>query len=211
MANKKMNWKNLVANMPDESITSVELDESIFSIPSINVKNTLTLPEMVSFVSDVTAMVIDPDEAEYTPESFDFAIRLGVMQHYAGIAFPSGRDSVMKGMANKAYSILYSTNLYERIFAHINRDQFYAMQGAIEERINFNREMIASTAAKKISELMTKMDEMLAEGQNALNQIDSEQFAEALANISRVELVGSTGKEASNSVIPINPSAKRGE
>ena len=123
MANKKLTWKNLVVNVPVATKT-VELDEAVFGAPSIEVKHTLNMDEASAFVADIVNMCIDEDEAEYTPEFFDFANRLCVLCHYAGIPLPSGKDGAVRSMAKTAYYTLYETDLYSNILTAINFEQY---------------------------------------------------------------------------------------
>lgn len=203
MANKKMTWKKFVVNTPDNKVATVELDEKVFGIPSIEVKHTLTMNEMISFVSDVVSMCVDEDSAEYTPASYDFAIRLCVMNYYAGIPMPSGSDSAVHGMLETAYSVLYETDLYDRIIKNVNDDQFFAMTDAVDEHIRYMRDMLVSSAARKSMELISKMDEMMRDSKNVLDQIDSENFAKAVEHMSQLaalDVAQSTQRPATSDI-----------
>ena len=90
MANKKITWKNFIANMPQDTTATIELNPEVFGVESIEVKRTLDMDAMSEFVGNVVAMCIDKDTAEYIPESYDFAIRLNVLNHYAGIPIWQG-------------------------------------------------------------------------------------------------------------------------
>ena len=185
MANKKITWKNFIANMPQDTTATIELNPEVFGVESIEVKRTLDMDAMSEFVGNVVAMCIDKDTAEYIPESYDFAIRLNVLNHYAGIPLPSGKDGVVQHMLRKAYFILYETDLCDKIMAHINQSQFRSLLDSVSERIRFERDMMVSSVAQKVNELVNKMDEVMSESQNVLNHIDSDNFGKAIENLSR--------------------------
>lgn len=190
MANKKITWKNFIANMPKDATTTINIDPSLFGVDSLEIKRTLDMNEMTEFVSNVVTMCIDSDAAEYVPESYDFAIRLNVLSMYAGIPLPTGKDGAVQSMLKKAYFVLYETDLCDKITACINQVQFKALLDSISERIRFERDMMVSSAAQKVNELIGKMDEVMSESQNVLGQIDSENFGKALESMSKIGLLG---------------------
>lgn len=217
MANKKITWKNLIVNYPEESKATVELDEAIFGVPSLEVKHNLNMKEMASFISDVVSMCIDEAEAEYTPEFYDFAIRLSALNHYAGISLPTGRDGAVQHMMEKAYTVLYTTDLYDKVYAKIDMDQFGSMLDAINERIRFIRDLLVSSSAQKLGELLQAVDDMVNEGKSALEQLDGEQFAQALENMAKLGVIEKQNPNAEyadeaecnpdNNVIQMRPGA----
>ena len=56
--------------------------------------------------------------------------------------------------------------------------------------------MLLSAAANKVNELITKMDGMMSESTEILNQVDSENFAKALENMSKAGLFGNPAPAA---------------
>lgn len=190
MANKKITWKNFIVNMPLGATATINIDPEVFGADSLEIKHTLDMNEMTEFVSNVAAMCIDSDTAEYIPESYDFAIRLNVLNMYAGIPLPSGKDGAVQSMLKKAYFVLYETDLCDKITACINQVQFRILLDSISERIRFERDMMVSSVAKKVTDLIDRMDEVMGESQNVLSQIDSENFGKALENMSKIGLLG---------------------
>lgn len=189
MANKKITWKNLIVNYPEDSKATVELDEAIFGVPALEVKRNLNMKEMASFISDVVSMCIDEAEAEYTPEFYDFAIRLSVLNHYSGVPLPTGKDGTVQHMMEKAYIVLYTTDLYDKIYSKIDTHQFGSLLDAINKRIRFNRDLLVSSSAQKLGELLQTVDNMVSEGKNALEQLDGERFAQALENMAKLGVI----------------------
>jgi len=190
MANKKITWKNFIENMPQGSVETMKVDQSIFGVESVDVKRTIDMTAMTEFVADVVNMCIDKETAEYIPESYDFAIRLSVLNHYVGIPLPAGKDGAVQHMLQKAYFILYETDLFPKVMAHINQTQFNAMVNSISERIRFERDMLLSSVAQKANELINKMDEVMSESQSVLDHIDSENFGKAIENMSKLGMLG---------------------
>ena len=109
----------------------------------------------------------------------------------------------MQHMLRKAYFILYETDLCDKIMAHINQSQFRSLLDSVSERIRFERDMMVSSVAQKVNELVNKMDEVMSESQNVLNHIDSDNFGKAIENLSRFGQPdsGETGFAAMNDSI----------
>lgn len=196
MSEKKLTWKNIAPGMTDENEAIVELDnEEFWGVSELKVKHTLSMQEMGAFVGSVVSMCIDEENAEYSPEMFNFATRLSVMHYYAGIPFPSGKDGTVQRMSSKAYFILYDTDLYENVLKHINLVQFDTMTSAIRTRIQFYRDLFVSAAVQKVTGLLEKMDEQMNEGMDALRQIDLDGLEQVAKQVSEKGFAISDPKE----------------
>lgn len=183
MANKKMTWKNIVAKTPEEKMTRIEVSEEIFAVPAIEVKHTLNMQEMANFVSNVVSMCFDMEKAEYTPEFYSFAMRLNVLGCYAGIALPEGKNGAVKSMVEKAYAVLYGTDLYERVLSCINEAQFEAITRAVDAQISFNRDLITSAAVQRVSQMIERMDGIVSDEMGALDKIDIDGLTQAVSRL----------------------------
>lgn len=116
------------------------------------VQKTIPLDEAISFVNEVVESCIDSDEASYVPESYDFAIRIGVINYYSNLKLPTSID--------KQYDFIYRTPAYYQILENINKGQYSAIIKAIDEKITYMKDMMVSTASGKIIDLLSKFNEL---------------------------------------------------
>ena len=82
----------------------------------IVVKKSLTLEDMLKFVSDVVKTCTEQEAGGYMPELKDFAIRLNVVEMYSNVKLP---DNV-----NHKYFILVNSGIVETILENININQY---------------------------------------------------------------------------------------
>lgn len=175
MANKKMTMKTLMASIPEADKTDVKLEGEWFKDVTIQVRRTLPLEDAMHFVTDIASTCIDDEKADFMPEVFDFAVRLYVVMYYANIDLSND--------AKKAYRILYETNLFEQVYAHVNTSQSANLILSAEKRIDHWRNILTSSLAGKMAEVMQKMDEVMAGSAEMTEAIESEDFKAAVARL----------------------------
>ncbi len=146
---------------------------------TIQIKRTLPLPEMVSFVQEVVEACVDMETGDYVPEAYDFAIRVGVLTHYANFAMPANTD--------KQYWLVYNTRAFKQVINHINEYQFNDIIRTIDKKIQFMLDVISSTAFGKINEVITKFGEIAEVGAKAFGGADAGDIAGVIENISKVK------------------------
>lgn len=186
---KKTTFNMIAAAMTMTEPTKVEP----FGLPGIElqVKHVLSMKEAMAFVKDIVLSCIDMDEMEYTPEAFDFAVRVGILNKYAGIDMPKSLD--------KAYDIVYGTDLLAEVEAVIDTAQKDCLVEAAMDRIAYMRDMQVALAGDKMQKLFNRMDEMMSEGTEILNRASEidvaqlEKVAEMLQHPSTTENI--TGDE----------------
>lgn len=175
MATKRYTAASLMASIPTTYKTEVKPEGDCFKDVIIQVRRTLPLEDAVRFVKDITMTCIDDDNAEYSPELFDFAMRLYVLMYYANIDLTKD--------VKKAYTILYDTSLFNQIVPWVNNEQLNALIKSAGERIEHWKSIISSSVAGKVSTIMHKMDEMMSGGAEMMEAIDSDGFKEAIARL----------------------------
>lgn len=188
---KKMTFNMIAAAMTKNEPMKLEP----FGLPGIElqVKHILSMKEAMAFVKDIVLSCIDMDEMEYTPEAFDFAVRVGILNKYAGIDMPKSLD--------KAYEVVYDTDLLLEIEGMIDTDQKNSLVAAAEARIAYMRDMQVALAGDKMQKLFNRMDEMMNEGTEILNragEIDVaklEKMADMLQNRDTAENAGSVDRK----------------
>lgn len=146
---------------------------------TIQIKRTLPLSEMVSFVQEVVESCVDMETGDYVPESYDFAIRVGVLTHYANFTMPSNMD--------KQYWLVYNTRAFQQVLKHIDECQFNDIIRTIDKKIQFMLDVISSTALSKINEVISKFGEIADIGARTFGGADSGKVISAIENISKVK------------------------
>lgn len=197
MANKKITINTLMASIPETEKTEVKLEGEYFKDVTIQVKHSLPLEEAMSFVRDIVATCTDDEEAEFLPELFDFAVRMYVVMYYAGVDL--SKD------VKKAYRILYDTKLFELVYAHVNTSQSSNLILAAEKRIEHWKNILSSSVAGKVTEMMRKLEDLL-EGSAAMTEaIDSADFKVAVERLAEAGILKPDGSpipaQANDSIV----------
>lgn len=144
----------------------------------IQIKKTIALPEMISFVQEVVESCIDSETGEYLPEAYDFAIRVGVLTRYANFAMPANME--------KQYMLIYSTSAFDQVLQHININQFNDIVRAIDKKIKFMLDVISSSAVTKINEVINKLSEIASAGEKAFDGVDANDMAKVIQGVSKL-------------------------
>jgi hypothetical protein len=143
----------------------------------IQIKKCLPLDEMLAFVQEVVESCIDVETGEYTPEAYEFAIRVGVLTHYANFTMP---DNV-----ERQYFLIYNTHAFKQVLNRIDESQFNDIIHIIGKKINFMLDVISSTAVSKINEVISKLGDIAKASESMFNGLNSEEIAKAVRGISK--------------------------
>lgn len=175
MASKKFSINSLVDTIPEVIKTDVKLVEECFKDVTLQVRRTLPLDDAMKFVNDISATCIDEEEAAYMPELFDFAVRMFILKYYANVDLTKD--------VKKAYQILYSTTLFEQVYANINTVQSTNLLIAAEKRIDHWKNILASTLAGKVTKMMHRLEDVMTGSDKMMEAIDSSEFKEAVKRL----------------------------
>lgn len=176
MASKKFTINTLMESIPEVNKTDVKLEGEYFKDVVVQVRRTLPLEDAMNFVKDITATCIDDEQAEFMPELFDFAVRMYVVMYYANVDL--SKD------VKKAYRILYDTTLFEQVYAHVNTAQSTNLILSAEKRIEHWKNILSSSLAGKVSEMLRKMEDVMAGSEEMMAAIDGDEFKAAVARLS---------------------------
>lgn len=179
--------------LPDNSVR-VQVGDS-----EILVTRTLPLFEMIRFVNEVVVSCVDAEACEYTPESYDFAIRAGVISHYAHLPLP---DKI-----EERYDAVYRSGVYEQIWEAIDHVQFDDILRTIDRKIRFMLDVMSSSAAMSIRAVMGEVEKMVSSVNAVFGGMDADAAKNVIRGISAVEnateedaawliLGGFTGKDS---------------
>lgn len=184
MSNKKHTIKTLMESIPEfnTNTTELKLEGDYFKDITLRIQYTLPLEDAVGFVKDVTATCVDDEQVEYMPELFDFAMRMYVLMYYANVDL--SKD------VKKAYRILYGTTIFEQVCECINPAQYDDLISSAEKRIEHWKNIISSSVAGKVSEMMSKLDEVMSSGREVMDAFNGDEFKSAVARLADAGILG---------------------
>ena len=135
----------------------------------VEIKPSLTYPEMLAFVNAVTNACFDDDTGEYMPEVRDYATRYAIVKMYTNIVLPEDND--------ECYVFLYDhTNLIKNVVSAIDEEQFDAMDRSISAKI-------ASLVDGNTKAMNSRMENLYS----SISEL-TEQFEKIFANISEEDI-----------------------
>jgi hypothetical protein len=149
-----------------------------FEDQPIAVQKTLSLQQALAFIKNTVSMVVDMETGEYMPEVCDFALKLNVILSYTDIAIPKDLE--------KAYKVVYESNLYDSVMDVINSEQYYILEDAVSDRVQYLRDMLVSGAAIQVNDMIKKMEDTMGDSLKTLNEFNSDSFLNALNSMQNV-------------------------
>lgn len=148
----------------------------------VTIKPTLSLRDMLSFVSDVSKSCFDMNTAAFMPELKDFTIKTCILEKYTNFTLPTNVEH--------QYELLYCTDVIDMILQHINIRQFEEMIAAIDDKVMHMAQANIESIHSQMTELYSAFDglqknfENLFAGINPddltgiLKSLNNEQFTE---------------------------------
>lgn len=146
---------------------------------TIQIKKTITLPEMMLFVQEVVEACIDGETGEYIPEAYDFAIRSAVLTHYANFAMPANLE--------KQYWLIYSTRAFQQVLNNINEQQFNDIIRAIDRKVKYMLDVMSSAAVSKINEVIAKFNDVAAASTKMFDGASPDDMAKFISGITKLK------------------------
>ena len=174
---KRVSINNFEKGLIKENIAT-EILEGTDDV-EFQVKRTLTLPEMMNFVTNIVDSCVDGEMGEYTPEAYDFAVRVNVLKCYANFAMPENYE--------KQYMLVYNTTAFDQVMRHINKDQFGDMMRSVDKKIKFMLDILSSSAAAKVSEVIEKFNDIGESFAKAFTNIDAGAMTSLLENAAKMK------------------------
>lgn len=133
----------------------------------ITIKRSLPLTEMLEFVQEVSEACFTTD-GTFVPEIMDFAIKSGILTHYANFTLPSNLE--------KQYWLIYSTDAIEAVCECINNAQLQEIVDAANRKIDHmcDTDIVATRA--KLNELYSAFEKMGEEFSNMFSGVNPEEL-----------------------------------
>ena len=194
MAAKKTAFDKIYATLKTKK-EKVALAGALEGI-EIEVTHTLDVDTMMEFVSMMVNACVDIEAAEYTPESYDFARYMGIMEYYCNIKLPDDYK--------KVYRVAIETDLIDQVLPHINTEQLSAIDSMVSARITYLRGILTSTAGTRTTELLNRVALVMENTEKMTEKLSGIDFSGAMENLAKMAYMKpEPAKAESPKVIPL--------
>lgn len=134
----------------------------------IDVKERLTMTEMLEFVAKVVSMCFD-DSGEYMPEILDYAVQSNIVEMYTDMVMPDDLEA--------QYDMLVRTNISSLITEHIDTIQFREMIKAIDRKLKYVSESNSEKIRADVERLFGMFDQLQESVGQAIQSITGSDIA----------------------------------
>jgi len=110
----------------------------------ITIKRSLPLAEMFQFSKEITDLCF-LESGSFIPEVMDFAIKSGILTHYANFTLPQSPE--------KQYQLIYGTDAVNVVLQHINEEQLQEISQAANRKIRYMCDTDIVAVRSKLNEL----------------------------------------------------------
>lgn len=111
---------------------------------------TLSINDMMQFVSNVVSGCFSSDGNVYMPEVKDFFIKFNILEMYANFAMPKN--------ASSRYDLVYRTDAVESVIARINHNQFDEILDSIDKKIDSIVQSNSNLIAAKMNDIVSAFE-----------------------------------------------------
>jgi len=149
---------------------------------NITIRRTLPLKDMMQFVADVVSSCVDAETAKYTPEIREFVIYSNILTSYANLKLPAN--------AEKQYEFIYSKegmDIISQVKEHIDTNQLYEIDEAIDARIWHEVKMIETVLAAKTNEMMMRIEAMVEQFEAVFGGISGDSLNSVMKKFSEMD------------------------
>ncbi len=154
------------------------MSNSTINLDDIKIKKILPLNIMTGFVEAVVDSCIDENSGEYTPQSYDLAIKINTVLYYSNYKLPKELEA--------QYKILLESDLYDYIVKHINQTQYKEILRAIDRKIKFKLDCISYSLTTPAKQIIDKLNNIIEENQKAFETLDKININELIENVKNI-------------------------
>lgn len=142
----------------------------------VTVKPTLSFENMMTFVDSVVKSCFTSDTGVYIPEVKDFALKSCILELYANFSMPSNIEH--------RYNLIYCTDAVEAVKEHINTEQLYEIECAIDEKIEHTAQANIDALNKQMNELYASLNNMQEQFANIFSGVGNDELSRLIGAIS---------------------------
>lgn len=141
-----------------------------------NIKKTLTLTEMLEFVSAAVQLCFAEGNDSYLPELRPFAIMNCIIDFYTDLDMPNETE--------ERYRILYCSDIVDKVLNAINMRQFNDIVDGIDKKIEHRVQSHIDAVFRQMDTVMEALDSMNTQMSNLFNGVDQDQIQALIKNVS---------------------------
>jgi len=139
----------------------------------ITIKHFLSISEMMTFVDQVTEFCFSED-GSYLPELKDFMIKSSILEKYANFSLPSN-------LTKRYEFICRSGEIVDFILERIDKNQFFRMIDAIDEKIDKKASSNINETTRRINDLFSSVEKFEDEFKDIFTGVDKGDLANFLS------------------------------
>lgn len=142
----------------------------------VEIKYSISFAEMLTFVNDVVSSCFQQDGG-FMPEVLDFIIKSNILTKYANFSMPNN--------LKHRYEIIYSTDIVDFVYRHINPAQIKEIMTSINRKIDYmcNSHILAvQRQLNKVADSLENMQQQTAELFNSVSAEDIAKITEAISS-----------------------------
>lgn len=147
---------------------------------TLNIKHTLSLPEMMEFVDSVSKLCFSEETGAYIPEVRDFGIKTYILEMYADIEMPKS--------TNDMYDLLYRTDIVYEVIDHINKVQLDEIVRAIDTKIKHLSDAKVDAITRQMHELYESFNNLEKQLENMFSGITADDMNKIINAMSNGQL-----------------------
>jgi hypothetical protein len=142
----------------------------------ISIRRSIPLSEVLAFCKEIVDNCFT-DDGEFIPEVMDFVIKHGVLTRYANFRLPENLE--------KQYWLIYNTEAYEVVIAHINIDQLNEIVGAANRKIKHLCDSDVLAFRAKTRELVELFEGMQKQTENIFTDFSSDDIKTLMSAVDK--------------------------
>lgn len=155
------------------------MNHNIVNLDNVNItRTTLPLNIMTGFVESVVDSCVDETTGEYTPQSYDLAIKINTVLYYSDYKLPKELE--------QQYEFLLNNDLYNHITEHINKTQYREILRAIDRKIKFKLDCISYSLTTPAKQIIDKLDNVINENQKTLDMLNETNINKLIDEVSKI-------------------------
>lgn len=162
---------NVIEKVLKEEFAPQSLTSANWRGIDVEIKNTLSLVDMVSFVEDVVDSCFYEDRG-FMPELLDFAIRNGLITRYTNISIPSNLE--------KRYEILYETDIVDFVERYVDERQYKEIQIAIRRKVDFISATEVSGIHRQLTQVVSLFEDVQKNAEGVFKDLSGDDLSKLI-------------------------------
>lgn len=164
-----------MSNVENNEKTSIDMIDALNAMNDVrtirigdvdvHVKRYLSMDEAFRFIARVSSSVFG-DNGEFKPEVGDVIQRIAIVESYTDIVLPDSGDDV--------YTLLFCTDIVDKVLHIIDTNQYRTLVNAIDNKIKYQERVNTRMAEARIEEATDTLNNLAKRFESVFSNIDDE-------------------------------------